>query len=166
MITLIYKINKYMKITAQQQNNQKGFTLIELLVVIGILAVLMGIVLVAINPSRQFNQANDAKRANDVRQILNAIGAYAADHQGALPTGLSSPTTAADLGDGTGQINICSLLSPTYISALPQDPSSNSGAAITVCTSYDTHYTIAVDAAGRVTVSAPRAALSTISVTR
>src|SRR6266581_4445309 len=128
------------------KKSEKGFTLIELLVVIGILAVLMGIVLVAINPSRQFNQANNAKRANDVRQVLNAIGAYAADHQGALPTGLATPTTAANIGDGVGQINICSLLSPTYISALPQDPSSNNGAAITTCTSYNTGYQVAVDA--------------------
>ncbi len=40
---------------------QKGFTLIELLVVIGILTVLLSIVLVAINPARQFSQANNTK---------------------------------------------------------------------------------------------------------
>ena len=45
---------------------KKGFTLIELLVVIGILAVLLTIVLIAINPGRQFAQANNTKRRSDV----------------------------------------------------------------------------------------------------
>src|SRR5579871_2708400 len=131
-----------MKITARQIiKNEKGFTLIELLVVIGILAVLMGIVLVAINPSRQFNQANDAGRANSVRQILNAIGAFAADHKGALPTGI--PATAVDqassvfIQNGAATADICSQLVPSYISALPEDPTINNGAAITDCTAYN-----------------------------
>lgn len=153
-----------MKFTAQQ-NNEKGFTLIELLVVIGILAVLMGIVLVAINPSRQFKQANDARRSNDVRQILNAIGAYTADNKGGLPTGLAKGTAATEIGNGQNQINLCTSLVPTYISALPEDPDINSGTAITDCTAtYDAGYTVAVDTDGRVTIASPTS--PTITVTR
>jgi prepilin-type N-terminal cleavage/methylation domain-containing protein len=36
------------------KNNKKGFTLIEILVVIGIIGILATVVLVAVNPSRQF----------------------------------------------------------------------------------------------------------------
>ena len=144
------------------KKRNRAFTLIELLVVIGILAVLMGIVLVAINPNRQFKQANDAKRNNDVRQILNAVGNYIADNKGTIPTAIT--TTAQNVK--TGGADLCTLLVPTYISALPQDPDNNNGAAITSCTSYDSGYQIVQDANGRVSVSAPNAAFGTISVTR
>lgn len=140
-----------------------GFTLIELLVVIGILAILLSITLIAINPSRQFSQANNTKRRNDVLQILNAVHQYAADNKGTLPSGI---TTTAQAISNTAA-NICGNVMPTYISALPQDPSSNGGAAITDCTTYNAGYNIVKDAAGRVTVSAPSAEIGeTISVTR
>ena len=38
------------------KNNEKGFTLIEVLVVIGILAVLLAIVIIAINPAKNFDR--------------------------------------------------------------------------------------------------------------
>lgn len=144
---------------------QSGFSLIELLVVIGILAILLSIVLIAINPSRQFGQANNTKRRSDASAILNAIGAYAADKKGVLPAGIT--TTAAEIGDGTGQANICADLVPTYISALPSDPTVNNGADVTTCTNYATGYNIVKDANNRVTVSAPSADNSeTISIQR
>ena len=68
---------------------QKGFTLIELLVVIGILAVLLAITLIAINPARQFAQANNTKRRSDVNAILNAVNQYMADNKGSLPAGIT-----------------------------------------------------------------------------
>lgn len=151
-----------MKLSAR--TNRKGFTLIELLVVIGILAILLAITLIAINPSRQFAQANNTKRRSDVLQILNAIHQYAADHSGTLPAGISS-TTATDIA--SSGIDICSVIMPTYISALPQDPKSNSGVPITSCATYDTAYQVRLDAGNRVIVSAPNAELSeTIEVTR
>lgn len=132
-----------------------GFTLIELLVVMGILAILISIVLVAINPARQFGQANNTKRRSDATAILNAIGSYVADKKGSLPAGIT--TTAAEITNGVGGANICADLVPTYISALPSDPKVNNGKDITDCTTYTTGYTVVKDANNRVTVAAPNA---------
>ncbi|MBI4091691.1 MAG: type II secretion system protein [Candidatus Levybacteria bacterium] len=144
----------------------KGFTLIELLVVIGILAVLLAITLIAINPARQFSQANNTKRSSDVNAILNAVGQYAADNQGNL-TALGITATASAIAD-TG-VAICDDLVPQYIAALPVDPLTNNGTSITNCAAaYTTGYTISQSATdNRITVNAPDAELSeVISVTR
>src|SRR6266566_2325633 len=101
----------------QMNNIQKGFTLIELLVVIGVLAVLLSIVLIAINPAKQFSQANNTKRRSDVNAILNAIDQYAADNSGTLPAGINA--TATDIS-GAG-VNICAALVTKYLAALPVD---------------------------------------------
>lgn len=58
---------------------KKGFTLIELLIVIGILAVLAGIVVVALNPAELLRQARDAKRMTDLDGVTSAINLYLAD---------------------------------------------------------------------------------------
>jgi prepilin-type N-terminal cleavage/methylation domain-containing protein len=157
--------------------NIKGFTLIELLVVIGILAILLSIVLIAINPARQFGQANNTRRASEVTQILNAVGAYSADHKGLLPPTLEAATAGttyaiskADVG-ATPHIDMCDALVPNYIPALPQDPQVLTGTAITDCTSnYNTGYTATVTMSGtskRVTIAAPTAQNGeTISNTR
>lgn len=151
---------------------RKGFTLIELLVVIGILGILLAIVLIAINPARQFAQANNTARQSDVTTILNAIHQYSADHHGTLPPNMPALGAAAVeiAGDGATVApgNICSALVPTYVAALPTDPSAPTNAiqipagtapaqANTCQGVYATGYDVAVDATGRVTVSAPKA---------
>ncbi len=148
---------------------QKGFTLIELLVVIGILAVLLSIVLVAINPARQFAQANNTQRRSDVGATLNGIYQYAADNKGVLPAGIPAQGASAAISTaGTGTA-FCNALVPTYIAALPRDPSTGT---YTDCTNYSTAYQINVSTASagntpRLTVSAPGAELGVvISVTR
>lgn len=137
----------------------KGFTLIELLVVIGILAILLSITLIAINPARQFGNANNTKRRSAVTQILNAIGAYQAENGGILPTSVSGLTvdTATNIS-GTAMATLCDDLLPEYIPALPVEPSDNLPDIVQAdCAAgtWDTGYQIERDATNRLTVSAP-----------
>lgn len=144
-------------------NFTKAFTLVELVVVIGILAILLSIVLVAVNPSRQFSQANNTQRRSDVNALLNAVTQYAADNQGSLPTGIAA--TAKNIGSGVGDADICTDLVSDYIALMPFDPTTG---AFTDCTDYDTGYNIIKSASNnRITVSAPDAENSEIiSITR
>jgi prepilin-type N-terminal cleavage/methylation domain-containing protein len=147
--------------------SQKGFTLIELLVVIGILAVLLAITLIAINPAKQFAQANNTKRRSDVNAILNAVDQYMADNKGTLPTNVTE--VAQQISDTAA--DICADLVPTYIAALPVDPQTNGGAAVTetgCAGTYSTGYTIVKSADNnRITVTATTVELSDpVSVTR
>lgn len=152
---------------------QTGFTLIELLIVIGILTVLLAIVLVAINPSKNFQQANNTQRRSDVNAILNAVVQYASQNKGALPADITSTVKTITSTTGTGNVDLCTVLVPTYIADLPIDPTAGTESpADAICTdvgaTYSTGYTIQLDAGGnRVTVSAPSAQNGeTITVTR
>ncbi len=143
--------------------------MIELLVVIGVLAVLLTIVLIAINPARQFSQANDTKRRSDVNALLNAVHQYAADHKGLLPGGGEITTTVTDI-NSTNMPNLCTSLVSDYLAALPVDPLTNNGLPVASCSAaaWDTNYTIVRSAANsRITVAAPAGELDpNISVTR
>ena len=141
---------------------QAGFTLVELLVVIGILAVLTAVVLVAVNPGRQFAQARDTQRRADVNTVSAAVIAYIADPNNTgdrtlVGLGIETLCTAGShtIGSGTGELDLAATLAPVYVAALPVEPSNG---AYTVCVN---------DAASnRFTVSATPELATQISVTR
>ncbi len=138
----------------------RGFTLIEILVVIGMIALLATVVLVAINPGRQFAQARNAQRESHVNTILNALGQHLADNKGVAIaasncTGLSTVPDDTPRQIGTGAVNLGCLV-PTYLpTAIPVDPTGGTAA--------DTLYTITASTSGRYTVCAPLHAEAAIS---
>ena len=133
-----------------KKRSQKGFTLIEILIVIGIIAILAAIVVVAINPARQFAQARNTQRESNINTILNAIGQNLADNKGVFvcdAVGTDPSDATIHIGSGSGLVNL-GCLTPTYIpGGIPFDPTGGSET--------DTQYTISMNVVGRYTVCAP-----------
>lgn len=141
-------------------SKNKGFTLIELLVVIAIMVILTAIVLVAVNPARQYQMARNTKRRSDANAILNALNQYQVDHDGSLPTAWGIATCPAMSDVGTSGVDLSGGIVASYIAEMPIDPH-------TACDVADTCYDVCVTNEGRVRISAPRAELGEdISVTR
>ena len=150
------------------KSTTKGFTLIELLIVIALIAVLAGAIIVALNPARQFAEARNSTRWSHVNAILNLISQNTVEHQGSWSCAAGAiPTTSTLTIASAGGYNLCSCLVPTYTNALPYDPSAAT-ANYTDCTTYNTGYTINMNAStSRITVAAPSAELGqAISVTQ
>lgn len=132
--------------------SKKGFTLIEILLVVAIIAILAGIVIIAVNPSKQLADSRNAQRRSDITTILNAAYQYTIDNNGTLPATITTTPTAVCTTGGTctGLIDLSVLTaSEKYIVSMPKDPSTS--------TANSTFYNISKSANGRVTVASPSA---------
>jgi len=97
---------KFNNRTIKQPNNKNGFTLTELIIVFGLLAILIGIAILTLNPFAQLKKSYDAKKQSDVEELTKALDIYYHDNN-------CYPLTLASLTAG-GQT--------TYIKTLPSDP--------------------------------------------
>ncbi|PJE77102.1 hypothetical protein COV05_00635 [Candidatus Uhrbacteria bacterium CG10_big_fil_rev_8_21_14_0_10_48_16] len=142
--------------------SNQGFTLLEILLVVATIAILAGIVIVALNPNKQLGDTRNSQRRSDVNTILNAVYQYTIDNDGVLPTNITTTQTEICKTGGTctGLIDLSVLTADEkYIISMPFDPTggSTNGAG----------YEIKKSANGRITVVAPDAEQSaSISVTR
>src|SRR5258706_3906854 len=80
------------------KSKQQGFTLIELLVVICILAILLAITLISINPNKHFQDSRNTQRSSNVSEILNAVYEYEAPHTGNRRPSVANVTSTMPLG--------------------------------------------------------------------
>lgn len=139
---------------------KKGFTLIEVLLVIAFIAILAVVIVLAINPGRQFAKMRNTQRSSDLNTILNAIVQNMTDNKGTFVCNGSSysiTTTYATIAAGIDGADLAPCLVPVYVPKMPVDPQIGNW---TSTSSYDTGYLIYQDSgAGRIFLRAPAAEL-------
>lgn len=157
--------------------NQKAFTLIELLIVITIMIFLTVTFLVALDPAKRLSDARDARRAQDIGQILTGIHECVIDKKDG--TNMATCLGSYNVGDTyeivTGNVNSgctatctnatssasCLRLDQTlgdYFTSIPVDPKG-------VATNH-TGYSIKVMANGMTVIEACGAENGTIITSR
>ncbi len=144
---------------------KKAFTLIEVLLVIGIIILLAGAIIVAVNPGRQFAKARNTQRKTDTTALLNAIVQVMVDNQGAWKCNSAPELPTATTPIATpGGVDLEPCLVPTYLPRIPLDP--QQGNYNTATGAYNTGYNLRYyPDTGRIEVCAPYAELNEIICT-
>lgn len=136
--TLPMKLSSY-----RSHKRSLGFTLIEILLVVAAIAVLAGIVIVAINPTKTLAQMRNAERQSEINTIYKAVSQYLITN----PTGLTDLGITSDVQDicAPGESDDClslDSLTPYYLAEIPTDPQASgalSGYQIRLNTSGNWH---------------------------
>jgi len=157
--------------------SSKGFTLIELLIVVTIMAVLAVVILVALKPAQRLAEARDARRGQDINQILTGIHQCSIDKRddSTLSTCLG-PNTTGDTYEivteaiATGCKTLCNNVTSNsncmrldttlsdYFTTIPKDPN--------ITTTGHTGYAVTKFANGMVVIDACGAEIGPIKVSQ
>jgi type IV pilus assembly protein PilA len=150
------------------RKNNQGFTLIELLIVVAIIAIIAGIIFVALNPLKRFQDSRDARRISDIETLLAAIKTNQVDRGGSyideielLTDGevnmIGTDTTGCDLTCTTAvtSSNNCVDLTPLadsgYFGTVPISPN---GVNTSAWTAEKTGYTLTKASNGIINIRA------------
>lgn len=112
---------------------RKAFTLVEVLVTISLLGVLIGIVLVVLNPSFFRAKARDGRRVSDLQVVQGAIEMYYAQQNG-YPSGDDAAALNTVLSGG----GAWTAGGVTYLSRTPKDPTDGTDTPYCYCVPGDT----------------------------
>ncbi|MEI6327509.1 MAG: LamG-like jellyroll fold domain-containing protein [Candidatus Roizmanbacteria bacterium] len=139
-----------------RSSSHAGFTLIELLVATGIIAVLMTVVIVAVNPFRMFAAAQQTKRSSDVSTLGKSLDTYLISVKGVVPTQMYPLNTPKPIAKNSGgpEADLCGLLSP-HIAGLPIDPNSPGNIVKDCASTYSTGYSAVANSSGKIGVYSP-----------
>jgi len=141
--------------------------------VVAVIAILAGIVIIALNPSKNLADTRNSQRSVNVKTIIDAVYQYHIDTGsqpgvGARSGAVAISTTATEICSMsavacTGLVDLAVLTTNgKYMADIPKDPLCPTG-----CNANGVGYKIAKDANSRLIVSAPGAENGkTISITK
>ena len=120
------------------RRNKKGLTLQELVFAVTLMMVLIGVVIILIDPPVRFKQAREAQRFADVYNIMDAIRLHQIDSYGGTFIGLGlldpdqyymigtcesgSGTECAAVQTGDDCVDLNWLVDAEYLDDVPSDP--------------------------------------------
>lgn len=141
-----------------------GFTLLEVLMVVATCAILAGVVIIIVSPSRQITEAHNTQRTGDLAAIADALDRYRHD-KGALPntiTAQDNQICMTGVASCEGLVDLRALTAGgKYLQALPVDPQ-----CALQCVANGTGYNVHKDASDHVVLTAPLAEGQPISITK
>ena len=140
----------------KRTTKRPGFTLLEIVPVLTVATLLLLITILAINPGKQFRDARNKVRFNDIAFIADVITQYTHDNGRGLllqiPMSPSSPVeVCADVATGscTGLLDLTPAVG-LYIHEVPIDPEKSDDAD-----NEHSRYFVIRERNSRITVSAP-----------
>lgn len=117
--------------------HQAGFTLPELIVVVAIFGILAVLSFFVLKPEDVSVQRRNSERQTNLALIAQAIGNYKTK-TGNLPEGID--TQAKTIGTDSGQVDLCKVLVPEYMTDLPMDPMFGQVTKVDACNAQGQEY--------------------------